>query len=190
MAWWAEQHPTRPGHLLPVPRRPCPSHAARHRRAGRQSREGRRREGASEAEPVHHPGRWRQEREPRARTQGPHAGGVEELHHQHQRTDTGVRDRRRPPALAHREVLPDVQARPASPTDLPPQTRIDPSHLAVVFAALAVTHHIEAATGWSIKRFVQTARRYRTIDIHAGGHVLTAEEPLPADLRDALAQIT
>ncbi len=64
------------------------------------------------------------------------------------------------------------------------------AHLAVVFAALAVTHHIEAATGWSIKRFVQTARRYRTIDIHAGGHVLTAEEPLPADLRDALAQIT
>ena len=38
---------------------------------------------------------------------------------------TGVRDRRLPPALAHREVLPDVQARPASQADLPPQTRID-----------------------------------------------------------------
>ena len=64
------------------------------------------------------------------------------------------------------------------------------AHLAVVFAALAVTYEIETRTGWSIKRFVQTARRYRTIAIHAGGHVLTAEEPLPADLRDALALIT
>jgi hypothetical protein len=64
------------------------------------------------------------------------------------------------------------------------------AHLAVVFAALAVTHEIEAATGWSIKRFVQTARRYRTIAIRAGDHILTAEEPLPNDLRDALAQIT
>ena len=63
------------------------------------------------------------------------------------------------------------------------------AHLAVVFAALAVTHEIETATGWSIKRFVQTARRYRTIAIRAGEHVLTAEEPLPNDLRDALAQI-
>lgn len=64
------------------------------------------------------------------------------------------------------------------------------AHLAVVFAALAVTHHVETQTGWSIKRFVHTARRYRTINIRAGGHVLTAEEPLPADLRDALAVIT
>jgi hypothetical protein len=64
------------------------------------------------------------------------------------------------------------------------------AHLAVVFAALAVTHEIETKTGWSIKRFVQTARRYRTIAIRAGDHVLAAEEPLPNDLRDALALIT
>jgi hypothetical protein len=64
------------------------------------------------------------------------------------------------------------------------------AHLAVVFAALAVTHEIETVTGWSIKRFVQTARRYRTIAIRTGEHTLTAEEPLPDDLRDALAQIT
>jgi transposase len=64
------------------------------------------------------------------------------------------------------------------------------AHLAVVFAALAVTHEIETRTGRSIKRFVQTARRYRTIAIRTGGHVLTAEQPLPADLRDALAVIT
>jgi len=42
------------------------------------------------------------------------------------------------------------------------------AHLTVVFAALAVTRLIEDRTGWSIKRFVRTARRYRTVDIRAG----------------------
>jgi hypothetical protein len=59
-----------------------------------------------------------------------------------------------------------------------------------VFAALAVTHEIETATDWSIRRFVQTVRRYRTIAIQAGEHILSGEEPLPNDLRAALAQIT
>ena len=60
------------------------------------------------------------------------------------------------------------------------------AHLSIVFAALAVTRFIEARTGWSIKKFVRTARRYRTIQIRAGQHTITAEDPLPADLRDAL----
>jgi Transposase DDE domain len=64
------------------------------------------------------------------------------------------------------------------------------AHLAVVFTALAVTHEIEHKTSWSIKRFVQTTRRYRSIAIRAGSHILTAEEPLPPELRDALAAIT
>ena len=64
------------------------------------------------------------------------------------------------------------------------------AHLNVVFAALAVIRLIEDRTGWSIKKFVRTARRYRTVQIRAGGHLLTAEDPLPADLRDALALIT
>ncbi len=38
-------------------------------------------------------------------------------------------------------------------------------------------------------KFVRTARRYRTIQIRAGHHTLTAEDPLPSDLRDALALI-
>jgi Transposase DDE domain len=63
------------------------------------------------------------------------------------------------------------------------------AHLAIVFAALAVTWFIEARTGWSIKRFVRTARRYRTIQIRAGQYLLTAEDPLPPDLRDVLALI-
>ena len=63
------------------------------------------------------------------------------------------------------------------------------AHLSVVFAALAVTRFIEARTSWSIKKFVRTARRYRTIQIRAGQHTITAEDPLPADLRDALDHI-
>jgi hypothetical protein len=63
------------------------------------------------------------------------------------------------------------------------------AHLTIVLAALAITHLIEDHTGWSIKRFVRAARRYRTVQIRAGGHILTAQDPLPADLRDALALI-
>lgn len=44
-------------------------------------------------------------------------------------------------------------------------------------------------TGWTIKRFVRTARRYRTVTIRAGSHTLTAAEPPPADLAEALAKI-
>jgi len=63
------------------------------------------------------------------------------------------------------------------------------AHLAVVFAALAVTRFVEDRTGWSIKKFVRTARRYRTVRISTGKHELTAEDPLPPDLRDALSMI-
>ena len=63
------------------------------------------------------------------------------------------------------------------------------AHLTIVFAALAVTRHVEARTGWSIRRFVRTARRYRTVQIRAGQQILTAEDPLPTDLRSALALI-
>jgi transposase len=63
------------------------------------------------------------------------------------------------------------------------------AHPAIVLAALAVTRFIEDRTGWSIKRFVRTARPYRTVQIRAGQHLLTAEDPLPSDLRDALALI-
>ena len=37
---------------------------------------------------------------------------------------------------------------------------------------------------------MRTARRYRTVQIRAGQQLLTAEDPIPDDLRDALAQIT
>jgi hypothetical protein len=63
------------------------------------------------------------------------------------------------------------------------------AHLTVVFAALAVSRWIEARTGWSIRKFVRTTRRYRTIEIQAGTQTITAADPLPDDLRDALEQI-
>ncbi len=64
------------------------------------------------------------------------------------------------------------------------------AHLSIVFAALAVSHWIETQTGWSIKKFVRTARRYRTVQIKAGRQILTAADPLPDGLRDAIATIT
>jgi len=63
------------------------------------------------------------------------------------------------------------------------------AHLTIVFAALAVSRYVGAATSWSIKKFVRTARRYRTVHIRVGKHTVTAEDPLPGDLRNALAQI-
>ena len=63
------------------------------------------------------------------------------------------------------------------------------AHLTVVFAALALSHWIETQTGWSIKKFVRTARRYRTVTIQAGKQTLTAAEPPPGDLAEALTKI-
>jgi Transposase DDE domain len=63
------------------------------------------------------------------------------------------------------------------------------AHLNVVFAALAVSRLVEETTGWSIKRFVRTARRYRTVQIRVGNQLLSAEDPLPDDLREALTKI-
>jgi len=63
-------------------------------------------------------------------------------------------------------------------------------HMTIVFAALAVSRWIEHRTGWSIRKFVKTARRHRTTEIQAGDHVITAADPLPDDLRDALRKIS
>ena len=63
------------------------------------------------------------------------------------------------------------------------------AHLTIVFAALAVSRWIEHQTGWPIRKFVKTARRYRTIQIQAGDHAITAADPIPDDLRQALDAI-
>jgi Transposase DDE domain len=63
------------------------------------------------------------------------------------------------------------------------------AHLSIVFAALAVSRWIEAKTGWSIRKFVKTTRRYRTVQIQAGDHLITAADPLPGELRQAIDAI-
>ena len=54
---------------------------------------------------------------------------------------------------------------------------------------LAVGHWIEHQTGWSIKKFVRNARRYRTVQIRAGQQTLTAADLIPDDLREAITKI-
>jgi hypothetical protein len=49
------------------------------------------------------------------------------------------------------------------------------AHLSIVVAALAVSHRVDHQTSWSIKKFVRTARRYRTVKIKAGNQMLTAD---------------
>jgi len=63
------------------------------------------------------------------------------------------------------------------------------AHLTIVFAALAVSRWVEHRTGWSIRKFVKTARRYRTVKIKAGQRLITAADPVPEDLRQALDAI-
>jgi hypothetical protein len=72
-------------------------------------------------------------------------------------TSCGV-SRRASPMSKH-----DLQARPVYHHT---RESID-AHLTIVFAALAVRLWIEHQTGWSIKKFVRTARRYRTVQINA-----------------------
>ena len=79
----------------------------------------------------------------------------------------------------------DLQARPI---DHRIRDSIE-AHLTIVFAALAVSRWIEHQTGWSIRKFVKTARRYRTVEIQAGPHTIIAASPLPDDLRQAINAI-
>jgi hypothetical protein len=59
----------------------------------------------------------------------------------------------------HRAVLQAVRR----PAHLAPHPGLDRSHLTIVFVALAASRWIEYQTRRSIRKFVKTARRYRTI---------------------------
>jgi hypothetical protein len=58
------------------------------------------------------------------------------------------------------------------------------AHLTIVFAALAVSRWIEHQTGWSIRKFVKTARRYRTIQSRSA----TTSSPPPTPSPTTSAQ--
>src|SRR5215207_1862447 len=63
------------------------------------------------------------------------------------------------------------------------------AHLTIVMAALAVSHWLERQTGWSIKKLVKTLRRYRSIAVQTGDHILHAGTPLDDDTRAAISAV-
>jgi hypothetical protein len=60
------------------------------------------------------------------------------------------------------------------------------AHLTIVFAALAVSRHLQAQTGLSIKKLVRALREARSATIELNGQRLTLDPDLTADARDLL----
>jgi hypothetical protein len=63
------------------------------------------------------------------------------------------------------------------------------AHLTVVFAALAVSRHLQDATGVSTKKLVRTLRPLRTVRIDVGGHPITAAPQITAEARALLDRL-
>lgn len=63
------------------------------------------------------------------------------------------------------------------------------AHLTVVFAALAISRHLQDATGLSIKRIVRTLRPLRTVQIRLAGQTITATPTITPEARDILDQL-
>lgn len=63
------------------------------------------------------------------------------------------------------------------------------AHLTVVFAALAVSRHLQVATGVSIKKLVRTLRPLRTVQIDVGGHPITAAPQITSEARAILNRL-
>ncbi|MDR0416033.1 MAG: transposase, partial [Propionibacteriaceae bacterium] len=57
------------------------------------------------------------------------------------------------------------------------------AHIAIVFAALAVSRRIEAAAGWTVRRIVRTPGPHRTATVRVAGHTMDIEPDLPDDLQ-------
>ena len=64
------------------------------------------------------------------------------------------------------------------------------AHLTVVFAALAITRYLTAASGLSLKKIIHTLKPLRTITINVSGHELIAEDPLTPQAREILDALT
>jgi len=63
------------------------------------------------------------------------------------------------------------------------------AHLTVVFAALAISRHLQAQTGTSIKKTVRTLRPLRTVRIRLAGQTITATPTITAEARAILDQL-
>jgi len=58
-----------------------------------------------------------------------------------------------------------------------------------VFAALAISRHLQDATATSIKKLVQTLRPLRSIVISIGEHTITADPTITTDARAILDRL-
>jgi transposase len=63
------------------------------------------------------------------------------------------------------------------------------AHLTVVFAALAISRHLQDATRLSIKRVVPTLRELRSATIDINGQQLTLDPELTPEARDILTAL-
>jgi hypothetical protein len=63
------------------------------------------------------------------------------------------------------------------------------AHLTVVFAALAVSRHLQEGTGVSIKNIVRTLRTVRSATIRLGGQEITLEPDIPAAAAEILDRL-
>jgi hypothetical protein len=63
------------------------------------------------------------------------------------------------------------------------------AHLSVVFAALAVSRHLQDATGTSISKLVRTLRAVRSVTIRVNGHEITLDPDIPATAQAILDQL-
>jgi hypothetical protein len=63
------------------------------------------------------------------------------------------------------------------------------AHLTVVFAALAVSRHLQDTTGTSINKLVRTLRPRRTVRIDLDGHPITAAPQITSEARALLDQL-
>ena len=79
----------------------------------------------------------------------------------------------------------DLQARPV----FHHQHEAIEAHLTVVFAALAISHHLTTATGQSLKRIIRTLRPLRSAIITIEGHEFTADPTITADARALLDRL-
>lgn len=63
------------------------------------------------------------------------------------------------------------------------------AHLTVVFAALAISRHLQNATGTSIKNIVRTLRTVRSATIRLDGHEITLDPDIPAAAQTILDRL-
>ena len=67
--------------------------------------------------------------------------------------------------------------------------RTPTAHLTVVFAALAISRHLQEATSVSIKKIVQTLRTVRSATIEIRGQRLTLDPETPTTANDLLKSL-